>query len=78
MDVGTYLIGMFKTITKGSCKDTIDDLTKSFLGCSYLVLRIKPVVPGGRPIIDIGYNYNVLKVINFISYRKRRYHTGRS
>ena len=77
MDVGTFLIGMVNTNTKESCKDTIDNLTKDCLGCSYLVLRSNPVVPGGRTIIAIGYKYNVLKVINFISYRKRRYHTGR-
>ena len=35
-------------------------------GFSYLVLRIKPMVPGGRPIISIGYKCNARKVLYFI------------
>ena len=28
--------------------------------------RIKTTVPGGRPLIDIGYKYNTRKVLYFI------------
>ena len=57
---------MVKTNTKGFCKDTIEKLTKDWPGGSYLVLRIKPMVPGGRPLIAIGYKYNERKVLSFI------------
>ena len=30
------------------------------------MLRIKPMVPGGRPLIAIGYKYNTRKVLSFI------------
>ena len=30
------------------------------------VLSRKPMVPGGRPLIAIGYKYNARKVISFI------------
>ena len=30
------------------------------------MLRIKPIVPGGRPIIAIGYKYNTQEAIYFI------------
>ena len=30
------------------------------------MLRRNPMVPGGRPLIAIGYKYNVRKVISFI------------
>ena len=57
---------MVKTNTKGFCKETIEKLTKDRPGGSYLVLRIKPMVSGGRPLIAIGYKYNARKVISFI------------
>ena len=57
---------MVKTNTKGFCKDKIDNLTKNWPGGSYLVLRSNPMVPGGRPLIAIGYKYNARKVIHFI------------
>ena len=65
-EVGAQLIGMVKTNTKGFCKETIKKLTKDCPGGSYLVLRSKPVVPGDRPLIDIGYKYNARKVPSFI------------
>ena len=46
MDIGAKLIGMVKTNTKLFCKDTIEKLTTDFPGGSYLLLNIKPVVPG--------------------------------
>ena len=66
MKIGAELIGMVKTNTKGFCKDTIEKLTKKWPGGSYLVLRSKPMVPGGRLLIAIGYKYNVRKVLSII------------
>ena len=66
MEFGAELIGMVKTNTKGFCKETIEKLTKNWPGGSYLVLRSKPMVPGGRPLITIGYKYNARKVLCFI------------
>ena len=60
------MIGMVKTNTKGFCRDTIEKLTKYFPGGSYLVLRSKPMLPGGRPLIAICYKYNAQKVLSFI------------
>ena len=64
--MGDELIGTAKTNTKGFCKETIEKLTKNWPRGSYLVLRSKPMVPGGRPLIAIGYKYNAQKVLSFI------------
>ena len=66
MELGAELIGMVKTNTKGFCKETIEKLTKYFPGGFYLVLRRKPMLPGGWPLIAIGYKYNARKVLYFI------------
>ena len=66
MDVGADLIGMDKTNIKGFCREIIEKLTKDWPGCSYLLLRSKPMVPRGRPLIAIGYKYNGWKVLSFI------------
>ena len=66
MELGAELIGMVKTNTKGFCKEIIEKLTKNWPGGSYLVLRSKPMVPGGWPLIAICYKYNVRKVLSFI------------
>ena len=66
MEVGAKLIGMVKTDAKGFCKETIYNLTKNWPGGSYLVLRSNPMLPVIRPIIDIGYKYNVKNIIYFI------------
>ena len=66
MEVGSNLIGMVKTKTKLFCKETNEKLTKYWTGCSYLMLRIKHMVPRVRSIISINYNYNVRKVLVFI------------
>ena len=66
MDAGVKIIGMVKTNIKGLCKHTIDNLARDWMGGFPLVLRIKPILPGVRPLISIGYNYNVRKVIYFI------------
>ena len=57
---------MVKTNTKGFCKDTIEQLTKGWPGGSFLALRSKTMVPGGRLLIYIGYKYNVREVLSFI------------
>ena len=54
MEVGAKLIGMANTNTNGFYRETIDKLTKDWPGGSHLVLRSKPIVPGGRPLIDTG------------------------
>ena len=66
MEVGAYFISMVKTNAKGFCKETIEKLTKDCTGGSYFVLRGKPMVPGHRPIIGIGYKYNAQKFLSFI------------
>ena len=66
MEVGAKFIGMVKTNTKGFCKENIENLTKGWPGVSYLVLRSKPVLPGYRLLIAIGYKYDAQKVLYFI------------
>ena len=66
IEMGAELIGMVKTNTKGFSKETIEKLTKDWPGGSYLVLRSKPMVPGDKPLIAIGYKYNARKVVHFI------------
>ena len=66
MEDGSKLIGTVKTNTKGFCKESIRKLTKYWTGVSYLVLRSKPMVPGGRMLIAVEYKYNVGKVIYII------------
>ena len=65
-EVGAKLIGMVNTNTKVFCKETIERLTKDCPGGSYLVLRSKSMVPGGRLLVDIVYKYNSRKVLYFI------------
>ena len=48
-------------------KDIIRNLTKDWPGGSYLVLKKKYMVPRDRPLIDIGYKYNMRKVIYYIA-----------
>ena len=61
--IGVDLIGMVKISTKGFCKATIEGLVKDWPGISYIELRSKPVVPGERLLLSIGYNYNYRKVL---------------
>ena len=53
--VGVDLIGMVKTNTKEFCKATIEWLMKDWHDGSCIVLRRKPMVPGGGPLLDIIY-----------------------
>ena len=57
MEVSAKFIGMVKTNTKGLCKENIEKFKKYCPGGSYLVFRINPMVPRGRPLIDIGIGY---------------------
>ena len=66
MEFGAWFIGMVKTNNKGLCKETVENLTNYWPGHSNLLLMGKPMVPGGRPIIAIGYKYNAQKVLCFI------------
>ena len=66
MEVDAELIGMVNTNTKGLCKEAIEKLTKDRPGGSYLVFSSKPMVPGDRFLIAIGYKYNTWKVLSFI------------
>ena len=66
MEVDVELIGTVKTNTKGFCKETIENITKYWPGGSYVVLRIKPMVTGDRPIIAISYKHDERKFLPFI------------
>ena len=61
--IGVDLIGMVKNITKVFCKYMIEGLTKYWPGRSYIVLSSKPMVPGERTLLAIGYKYNSQKVL---------------
>ena len=54
MGIGTDMVGMVTTNTKGLCKDTIDNIKNDCPGASYLTPKRKYVVPGDRLIIDKG------------------------
>ena len=56
--IGVDFIGMLKINIKLFCKATLEGLTKDWLGGSYIVLRSKPMVPGERQILAIGYKCN--------------------
>ena len=66
MDVGVDMIDIVKTNTKGSCNETIENMTNNCLGGSYLVLNIKPMMTGDRVLIYIGYKYITWKILSFI------------
>ena len=67
VSVGVYLIGVVKINTKGFCKATIYGLMKDWPGGSYIVLRIKHMVTGERPLISNRYKYNYWKVLSFFA-----------
>ena len=66
IDVGEDLIGTVKTNIKGFCMNDILKLTKDWYGGSYLMFRRKPMLPCVRPLIVIGYKYNMQQVLYFI------------
>ena len=56
-----------KTSHKDFFLDTLEKLMKDWPGGSYLVMKINPGVPGGRPLLNIGKKYNSRKVLGFIA-----------
>ena len=62
----SIIAGQQRRSTKGFCLTTLENLTKYWPGGSYLVMKSTPRVPGGRPLLDIGYKYNFRKVLGFI------------
>ena len=67
MDVGVDMVSVVKINKKGFSKDAIEKTTKDWPGGFYLMLKIKYVVPGDRPIIAIGCKYKAKKVIYLIA-----------
>ena len=61
MAEGVEFCGPVKTIHKGFCLDTFENLTKYQPGRSYLVLKSNPRVPGDIPLMDSR------KVLGFIA-----------
>ena len=66
IEVVAKLVSKVQKNTKVLCKDIIEKITKYWTGGSYLMSRSKPMVPGGRPLIDIVYKYNAWNVLYFI------------
>ena len=62
MAAGVDYCGPGKTSHKGFCLATLEILTKDWPGGSYLVMNSNPRVPGGRPLLVIGYKYSSSKV----------------
>ena len=67
MAAGVDYCGPLKTSHKGSCLDTVGKLMKYWPGWSYLVMKSTPIVPGGRPLMTIGYKYNSRNFLGFIA-----------
>ena len=63
---GLNYCGPAKTNHKGFCLATLENLMKYWPGGSYLVMKSTPRVPGGIPLVAIGYKYNSRKVLVFI------------
>ena len=55
---GIEYYGLAKISHKGFCLTKVNQLVKDWPGGSYLVLKSTTRVPGGRPLMEIGYNYN--------------------
>ena len=64
---GVDYCGPVKTIHKGFCLATLENLMKDWPGGSYLVLKSTPRFPGERPLLAIGYKYNSRKFLGFIA-----------
>ena len=66
MDVGSDIIGTFKTNTQGLFNYSTVNMTKYCTGGYYLLLERSSTVPGDRLLISIGYKYYAQKVLSFI------------
>ena len=67
MATGVDYCGLEKIIHKGFCLATLDNLMNDWPGGSYLVMKSTPRVPGVRPLLTIGYNYNSRNFLGFIA-----------
>ena len=67
MSQGVDYYRIVKTVNKGSCLATLENLMKDWPGGSYLVMKSTQIFPGGRPLVSIGYRYNSRKVLGFIA-----------
>ena len=67
MGVDAEIIRMVKTNKKGLCKNTIDNMTKDCSGSYCLVLKIKLTVTSDRPLIFVGYKYNIRNFLSFVA-----------
>ena len=54
MAEGVYYYGPAKTSHKGFCLATLEELMKDWLVGLYLVMKINPRFPDGKPLMDIG------------------------
>ena len=54
LEIRSDMIGMFKTNTKGFCKDNIDNLTVDKPGGSFIAFKRRSMCPGHMPLISIG------------------------
>ena len=55
MASGVDYCGLEKTIHKGFCLATLENLMKIFPVGSYIVTKSTPRVHGVRPLLEIGY-----------------------
>ena len=57
--IGSDLIVMVKTNTKGVCKYTINSIAKDWKIVSYLLFKIKSTVLENTPLVAIGSSITV-------------------
>ena len=55
MDTRVDYCGRAKTSQKGFGLSSLENLSKYWPGGSYIVMKSTPRVPGGRPLLAIGY-----------------------
>ena len=67
MDVGADFICFFNKNSMLFCKYNINNMEKDLPEGYNLLLNINPMVPGDRPLLDIGCNFNFWKVLSFIT-----------
>ena len=67
MAAGVNYFRPSKTIHKGFCLAKLENLMKDWPGGSYIFMKITPRVPGGIPLLAIGYKYNSMRVLVFIA-----------
>ena len=55
-----------KTSRKVFLLAVLEKFTKECPGGSHIFMKSDPIVPGGRPLMSIGYKYNYRNVLGFI------------